>query len=58
MSLDDLVKTNFKYFKEENDIFVSARKLGDEHLSELGDRLQQRKDQLMEAGSDQEEQSA
>jgi iron-sulfur cluster repair protein YtfE (RIC family) len=44
--------------EEENDIFVSARKLGDEHLSELGDRLQQRKNQLMEAGSDQEEQSA
>jgi iron-sulfur cluster repair protein YtfE (RIC family) len=44
--------------EEENDIFVSARKLGDERLSELGDRLQQRKDQLMEAGSDQEEKSA
>jgi iron-sulfur cluster repair protein YtfE (RIC family) len=43
--------------EEENEIFVSARKLGDERLSELGDRLQQRKDQLMEAGSDQEEQS-
>ncbi|MBV8358071.1 MAG: hemerythrin domain-containing protein [Deltaproteobacteria bacterium] len=44
--------------EEENDIFVSARKLGDKRLSELGDRLQQRKDQLMEPGSDQEEQSA
>jgi hypothetical protein len=43
--------------EEENDIFVSVRKLGDERLSELGDRLQQRKDQLMEAGSDQEDQS-
>lgn len=44
--------------EEENDIFVSARKLGNERLSELGNRLQQRKDQLMETGSDQEEQSA
>jgi iron-sulfur cluster repair protein YtfE (RIC family) len=44
--------------EEEDNIFVSARKLGAERLSELGDRLQQRKDQLMETGSDQDEQSA
>jgi iron-sulfur cluster repair protein YtfE (RIC family) len=44
--------------EEENEIFVSARKLGDERLSELGDHLQQRKDQLMEAGSEEAEQSA
>jgi iron-sulfur cluster repair protein YtfE (RIC family) len=44
--------------EEEKDIFVSARKLGDERLNELGGRLQQRKDQLMEAGGDQKEQSA
>jgi iron-sulfur cluster repair protein YtfE (RIC family) len=43
--------------EEENDIFMSARKLGNERLNELGDRLQQRKDQLMEAESDQEDQS-
>jgi hemerythrin superfamily protein len=44
--------------EEENDIFVTARKMGDKQLGELGDRLQQRKDQLMEAGIDEDEQSA
>ena len=42
--------------EEENDIFVSARKLGDERLRELGDRLQHRKDQIMSEELD--EQSA
>jgi hemerythrin-like domain-containing protein len=44
--------------EEESDIFASARKLGYERLSELGDRLQERKNQLMEEGIDQDEQSA
>lgn len=41
--------------EEENDLFVSARRLGDERLSQLGDRLQERKDQLMAAAIEQEE---
>ena len=41
--------------EEENDLFVSARKLGHERLNELGARLQERKDQLTAAGSDEEE---
>jgi len=44
--------------EEENDIFVTARKIGNKQLGELGDRLQQRKDQLMEAGVDEDAQSA
>jgi hemerythrin superfamily protein len=44
--------------EEENDIFLSARKMGEKELDELGDRLQQRKDQLMQAGIQNEEQSA
>jgi len=43
--------------EEENDIFVTARKMGDKQLSELGDRLQQRKDQLL-ARIDKNDQSA
>jgi len=34
--------------EEENEIFATARQLGDERLEELGERLQQRKEQLME----------
>ena len=44
--------------EEENDIFVTARKMGDKQLGELGDRLQQRKDQLLEAEIDEDDQSA
>ena len=44
--------------EEENQIFVSARKLGDERLRELGGRLQERKDQLRRAGIDDGDQSA
>jgi hemerythrin-like domain-containing protein len=43
--------------EEEKGLFVSARKLGDECLSELSDRLQERKNQLMAAAIDDEEQS-
>ena len=41
--------------EEENEIFVTARKMGNEQLSALGERLQQRKDQLMEEGVEAEE---
>jgi iron-sulfur cluster repair protein YtfE (RIC family) len=34
--------------EEESEIFATARQLGDERLEELGARLQQRKEQLME----------
>lgn len=43
--------------EEENQVFVTARKLGDERLSELGARLQERKNQLRQAGIDEGERS-
>ncbi|MBV8812457.1 MAG: hemerythrin domain-containing protein [Acidobacteriaceae bacterium] len=44
--------------EEENDIFRVARKMGKQQLGELGDRLQQRKNELMNAGMDEDDQSA
>jgi hemerythrin superfamily protein len=41
--------------EEENEMFVTAGQLGDERLGELGEHLQQRKEQLMETGVDPEE---
>ncbi|MBV8773801.1 MAG: hemerythrin domain-containing protein [Deltaproteobacteria bacterium] len=43
--------------EEEKDIFATARKIGNKQLGELGDRLQQRKDELMEAGTDEDDES-
>jgi iron-sulfur cluster repair protein YtfE (RIC family) len=44
--------------EEESEIFASARQLGEERLEELGERLRERKEQLMETGLDPKEPSA
>jgi hemerythrin-like domain-containing protein len=44
--------------EEESESFATARQLGNERLEELGERLQQRKEQLMETGLDPKEQAA
>lgn len=44
--------------EEESEIFATAQQLGKQRLEELGEHLQQRKQQLREAGLEVEEQSA